>query len=157
VTFGCYGTLVDGRASSGAVRLFDDVEGMLTALRHQGYRLAILTNCDDERFEAVHRRFRQPFDLFVTAERIRAQKPSQWHFRAFELLTHVARQDWMHVACGRYHDIAPARAFGINSVWLDRRRTGDDPSAASAHVYTAAEAAGAIVGLFDRAGAEIEA
>jgi 2-haloacid dehalogenase len=157
VTFGCYGTLIDGPASSGAVGLFDDVEGMLAELRRQGYRLAVLTNGDDGPFEAAHRRFRRPFDLFVTAERIRAHKPSQWHFKAFELLTRVERHDWVHVACSWYHDIAPARAFGLSTVWLDRDRTRNDASSASAHVYTATEAAGAIIGLFEQAAAEVEA
>ena len=40
---------------------------MLAELRRHGWRLAVLTNCDDDLFEITHRRFRQPFDLFVQA------------------------------------------------------------------------------------------
>ena len=155
VTFGCFGTLVDGRVSSGAVRLFDDVEPMLSELRRLGYRLAVLTNSDDGRFEGAHQLFRHPFDLFVTGERIRARKPSHRHFRAFELMTRVERHDWVHVASSWSHDIAPATAFGLGSVWLDRARTGHHAS--EAHVDGAPEVVDAVVGLFDRAGAAIGA
>ena len=126
------------------LRPFDDSEGLLAELRRRGWRVAVLTNCDDDLFEQTHRRFASPFDLFVTAERVRGYKPAPWHFRAFELMTHVDRRDWVHVACSWYHDIVPAQAFGITRVWLDRERTGEDPAAASAHVHTVADAIRAI-------------
>jgi len=110
-----------------SMRVFDDVEGMLTALRSRGYRLAVWTNCDDDLFAITHRLFRAPFDLVLTAERVRGYKPERWHFRGFEMLTRVARPDWVHVANSWYHDIAPARAFDVPHVWLDRDRTGEDP------------------------------
>lgn len=131
-----------------SMRPFEDVETLLAELRAQGFRLAVLTNCDDDLFEMTHRAFRVPFDLFVTAERVRGYKPAPWHFRAFELITRVRRDDWVHVACSWYHDIAPAQALGIRRVWLDRERTGEDPRRASAHVHTAAAAAAAIDALF---------
>ena len=70
-----------------SLRPFGDAEALLAELRRRGYRLAVLTNCDDDLFETTHRTFRAPFDLFVTAERVRGYKPAPWHFRAFELLT----------------------------------------------------------------------
>jgi 2-haloacid dehalogenase len=119
-----------------ALRPFDDVEPMLRALRAMGYRLAVLTNCDDDLFEITHRMFSEPFDFFLTAERVRGYKPAPWHFLAFERVTGVRREDWVHVACSWYHDIEPAHALGVRSVWLDRERTGEDPSRASACVRT---------------------
>jgi len=133
--------------SWGTMRPFDDVEALLAKLRAKGFRLAVLTNCDDDLFEVTHRTFRVPFDLFVTAERVRGYKPAPWHFRAFERITGVRRDDWVHVACSWYHDIAPARALGISRVWLDRERTGEDPGSASVHVHSAPEAADAIEAL----------
>ena len=41
-----------------SMRLFDDVEAMLAELRSRGYRLAVLTNCDEELFSITHRLFR---------------------------------------------------------------------------------------------------
>jgi 2-haloacid dehalogenase len=144
----------DARAlplSWSAMRPFADTEALLAELRARGYRLAVLTNCDDDLFEVTHRAFRQPFDLFLTAERVRAYKPAPWHFRAFELVTGARRGEWVHVACSWYHDIAPARTLGVDRVWLDRERTGDDPALASVHVHTAADAVHAIDTLFRRA------
>jgi 2-haloacid dehalogenase len=132
----------------GSLQVFEDVESMLAALRQRGWRLAVLTNCDDDLFEITHRTFHRPFDLFFTAERVRGYKPAPWHFRAFERVTHVRRTDWVHVACSWYHDIEPARALGIQSVWLDRECTGEDPNTASAHVHEAADVVLAVERLF---------
>jgi len=112
-----------------ALRPFADVEPMLAALRARGYRLGVLTNVDDDLFEITHRSFATPFNLFVTAERVRGYKPEPWLFRAFERLTGVERGDWVHVGSDWYHDIAPAQALGVPRVWLDRE--GIAPSGAA--------------------------
>jgi FMN phosphatase YigB (HAD superfamily) len=52
------------------------------------------------------------------------------------------------VASDLQHDIIPAEVFGIQRVWLDREGTGEDPSRATAHVRTAAEAVRAVDWLF---------
>jgi 2-haloacid dehalogenase len=64
-------------ASWRAVRPYDDADALMAGLRARGYRLAALTDCDDDQFEIAHRTLRQPFDLFLTAERVRAYKPSR--------------------------------------------------------------------------------
>lgn len=160
VTFDCYGTLMPkalpaeahGRISSDerrlATRPFKDIEPLLAELRRRGYKLGVLTNLGDEQFEAAHRKFRQPFDLFVTADRIRARKPDLWHFRAFQLLSQTRKDQWVHIASDWRHDIVPAEVFGIQRVWFDRDGTGEDPSRATVHVRTAAEAVRAVDWLF---------
>jgi 2-haloacid dehalogenase len=117
--------------------VFADVEPMLAGLRRMGFRLAVLTNCDAALFERTARSFLMPFDLVVTAERVGDYKPSLTHFRAFAQLT--APREWIHVACSWYHDIAPAREMGLPRVWLDRDRTGEDETAASARVLGGAD------------------
>jgi HAD superfamily hydrolase (TIGR01549 family) len=115
---------------------------MLAALRRRGYRLAVLTNANGRLFELTHRRFRQPFDLFVTADRILGQKPAPWHFRAFELMTGVRKDDWVHVAAGLRTDIAPAQALGVRAVWLNRDAGVDVPATVDAafdHEWATAE------------------
>jgi 2-haloacid dehalogenase len=147
VTFDCHGTLVGG-GKAAPVRPHDDVEPLLAELRRRGYRLGVLTNWDDATFEAAHRTFRRPFDLFVTSERVRGFKPALWHFRAFELLTQVRKEHWVHIASDWTHDIVPAESFGIQRVWLDRDGTGEDPSRATAHVRSASEAVRAVDWLY---------
>jgi 2-haloacid dehalogenase len=119
--------------------LFDDVEEALAALREAGYKLAILTNCDDDLFAQTERSFRSPFDLVVTAEQVRHYKPSLAHFQRFSELTKVSPNDWVHVACSWFHDIAPARDLGIKRIWLDRELSGHDPLAASRRILRARE------------------
>ena len=126
-----------------SMRLFADVEMMLAELRSRGYRLAVLTNCDEDLFWITHRLFTVPFDLVLTAERVRGYKPERWHFSGFERLTRVARTHWVHVANSWYHDIEPARALGIRHVWLDRDRSGEDPGS-SIQVHHAIDVPGAV-------------
>lgn len=126
-----------------------DVEPMLAQLRARRYRLGVLTNCSDREFEVVHHTFRQPFDLFVTSERIRGRKPSPWHFRAFEQMARVSRKQWVHVACSWNYDIVPASALGVATVWLDREGSSD-PRGAGVRVHTTAEAIDVIVARLEQ-------
>jgi 2-haloacid dehalogenase len=112
--------------------VFADVEPALAGLRAEGYKLAVLTNCDDDLFARTRRAFREPFDLVVTAEQVKDYKPAAGHFRRFFRISGVEMADWVHVACSWFHDIEPARALGIKRVWVDRDRTGQDPQGASA-------------------------
>ena len=141
------GQLVEAWAT---MPVFDDVEPMLTELRRQGWRLAVLTNCDEDLFALTHLTFQAPFDLVLSAERVRGYKPAPWHFLAFERLTRVDRRDWVHVANSWYHDIAPARALGIQHVWLDRDQTGESGVSALAHLHSAVGVALAASRLVNR-------
>jgi len=137
----------DARRLLGAwaeLRPFDDAEALLAGLRRRGYRLGVLTNCDDDLFEVTHRTFTKPFDLFVTAERVRGYKPAPWHFRAFEMLTRVRRGDWVHVAASRHHDIDPAQTLGIKHVWLDRAHDATGAATVSAYATSGAEVIDAV-------------
>lgn len=107
----------------GLLPVMNDAEEALAGLRSEGCQLAVLTNCDEELFGETQRSFRHPFDLVITAERVRSYKPSPGHFRCFEQTTGVNRADWIHVANSWFHDIAPARQMGINCIWLDREGT----------------------------------
>jgi 2-haloacid dehalogenase len=134
--------------SWGSLRVFDDVEPMLAALRGSGYRLGVLTNCDEALFAKTARSFREAFDLVITAERVQDYKPSPTHFRTFKEVSGAREGEWVHVACSWFHDIVPARALGIPRVWLDRDRTGEDERGASARVLAAAEVPAAVDALF---------
>jgi 2-haloacid dehalogenase len=100
--------------------VFEDVEPMLAGLRAMGCRLAVLTNCDEDLFARTERSFRMPFDLVVTAERVRDYKPAPTHFRFFSRSSGVADRDWVHIAASWFHDILPTGHLGLNRVWLDR-------------------------------------
>ncbi len=89
-----------------------------------GYRLGVLTNCDDDLFAASSARLGVPFDWVVTAEQVGAYKPASAHFEElFRRLDAegIARDRVLHVAQSRYHDHVPAQRLGLRSVWIDRR------------------------------------
>jgi len=132
----------------GTMPVFEDVEPMLAGLRAEGCRLAVLTNCDEDLFAETQRAFRVPFDLVVTAERVRDYKPSPTHFRYFSRVSGAKEGEWVHVANSSYHDITPARALGIPRVWLDRDDTGEDPATASARVRSASQVGETVARLY---------
>jgi 2-haloacid dehalogenase len=123
--------------------VFDDVEPALAQLRSAGWKLAVLTNCDEDLFERTHGCFRERFDLVVTAEHVRSYKPATAHFRSFQQQTGVRMEDWVHVACSWFHDIVPARQLGLRHIWLNRERENED-AGETLRIYSAADLAKAI-------------
>jgi 2-haloacid dehalogenase len=104
--------------------VFEDAGGALGALAAAGWRLAILTNCDEDLFATTLPKLPVKFDLVVTAEQVRSYKPDLAHFRRFAELTGATRTNWIHVANSWVHDILPAARMGLRSVWVDRDLTG---------------------------------
>jgi 2-haloacid dehalogenase len=104
--------------------VFGDTAPALSVLRSAGWRLAILTNCDDDLFATTLPKLPAVFDVVVTAEQVRSYKPDLGHFRRFAELTGATQANWIHVANGWVHDILPAARMGLRSVWVDRDLTG---------------------------------
>jgi 2-haloacid dehalogenase len=104
--------------------VFEDAGPALAALRGEGWRLAILTNCDDDLFAITRPRLPVPFDLVVTAQQVGSYKPDLGHFRAFADQTSVSPSNWIHVANSWVHDMLPAARMGLRKVWVDRDGTG---------------------------------
>jgi len=104
--------------------VFEDAGPALAALRGEGWRLAILTNCDDDLFATTRPRLPVPFDLVVTAQQVGSYKPDLGHFRAFADQTSVTASNWIHVANSWVHDMLPAARMGLRKVWVDRDGTG---------------------------------
>jgi 2-haloacid dehalogenase len=104
--------------------VFGDAGAALNALRERGWRLAFLTNCDEDLFATTRARLPAPFDLWVTAEEVRSYKPDLAHFRTFAEKTGATAANWIHVGCSWVHDMLPAARMGLRSVWVDRDLTG---------------------------------
>ncbi len=99
---------------------FPDTVPSLSALAGR-YRLAVVSNVDDDLFAGTARRLGVAFDVVVTAEQVGSYKPAPAHFHEALRRLALPREKVLHVAQSRYHDIAPARALGIHSVWVNRR------------------------------------
>jgi len=104
--------------------VFGDAGAALNALRERGWRLAFLTNCDEDLFATTRTRLPAPFDLWVTAEEVRSYKPDLAHFRTFAEKTGATAANWIHVANSWVLDMLPAARMGLRSVWVDRDLTG---------------------------------
>jgi len=89
---------------------------------HKRFRLAIVSNIDDDLFAATAPRLGETFDWVITAEQARSYKPAHANFRMALERIGLPRERVLHVAQSLYHDIAPANALGITSVWVNRRR-----------------------------------
>jgi len=119
-------------ASIPAWRPFPDTVDALRRLK-QRYRLGVISNIDDDLFAGTARVLEVPFDVVVTAQQAGAYKPSHQNFEFALERIGVPRERVLHAAQSRFHDVAPARALGIASVWVNRRKDkpGDGATAAS--------------------------
>jgi 2-haloacid dehalogenase len=132
-----------------ALPVFPDVEPALAGLRAAGFKLAVLTNCDDDLFARTQRAFRQPFDLVITAEQVKEYKPAHGHFLRFFRVSGVDMANWVHVACSWFHDIAPAREFGLKRIWIDRDCTGQEVDPGTIRLEDASELVPWIIARLD--------
>jgi 2-haloacid dehalogenase len=116
----------------GELPMYPDSVPALDTLRAAGWKIGILTNCDDDLFArtvARHPTFKP--DMVVTAQQVRSYKPAFGHFTRFAQQSGVARENWVHAAVSWSHDIVAAQQQGITRIWVDRDRTGNDPSIAT--------------------------
>jgi 2-haloacid dehalogenase len=84
------------------------------------FRLAILSNVDDDLFAATRPKLGVDFDEVITAQQARAYKPS---LKIFELaLTRIQTPAHrvLHVGQSIYHDVIPAQSLGLATVWVNR-------------------------------------
>lgn len=96
-----------------------DTVSALRELRSR-FRLAIVSNVDDDLFAATEPQLGVKFDQVTTAQQARAYKPS---LKVFELaLSRVGapRHRILHVGQSLYHDVLPAQSLGLATVWVNR-------------------------------------
>jgi len=99
---------------------FPDTAAALRKLKAR-YKLAIISNIDDDLFAGTAPWLEVPFDAVVTAQQARSYKPSRNNFRlALERMGEPPGRV-LHVAQSLYHDVAPAKELGMSAVWVNRR------------------------------------
>ena len=99
---------------------FPEAPKALAELRERGWSLAILSNVDKALIVESQKQLGVPIDLVVTAEDVGAYKPEHAHFERFFEVTTAGRDNHVHVGASLYHDVAPANALGLKSVWISR-------------------------------------
>jgi len=84
------------------------------------YRLAILSNVDDDLFSATRPQLEVQFDEVVTAQQAQAYKPSMKLFELALSRINAPAHRVLHVGQSIYHDVIPAQALGLATVWVNR-------------------------------------
>jgi 2-haloacid dehalogenase len=136
---------------------FADVGPALSELRREGWRLALLTNCDRDIIALTQRRLPVSFDAVVTAEDVAAYKPNPAHFLLFKSTFGASADAWIHVAQSYFHDIKPTSELGIRRIWVNRQGEPDDPSIADAVVSGLGELPDAVKQLYAKSASSTEA
>ena len=99
---------------------FPDTVAALRQLKKR-YKLAVISNTDDDLFARTAAHLEVPFDAVITAQQARSYKPSLNNFRVALDRLGSGQEQVLHVAQSLYHDVAPANELGIASVWVNRQ------------------------------------
>ena len=106
---------------------FPDTIAALKALKGR-MRLAILSNVDNDLSQLSQAHLKVAFDWVITSEQLESYKPSENNFRYALATFGTTPGQHIHVAQSLYHDIAPATALGIKTVWVNRQGAASTPT-----------------------------
>ncbi len=104
-----------------------DVPSALAALRAGGWRLAAISNTDDDLISGSLPSLGLELDAVITAQQARAYKPDLRLFRHAHAVLDVTPQQTLHVAASQPLDMAACKALGIGAYWVNRRAETADP------------------------------
>ncbi|MGH9497395.1 MAG: haloacid dehalogenase type II [Candidatus Sulfotelmatobacter sp.] len=99
-------------------RPWPDTPAALRKLKTR-FRLAILSNIDDDLFAATRPQLGVDFDEIITAQRAQAYKPALKLFELALSRINAPAHRILHVAQSIYHDIVQAQALGVATVWVN--------------------------------------
>ena len=99
---------------------FPDTVDALATLKER-FKLAVISNIDDDLFSFTSQRLGVSFDWVMTAGQVKSYKPSLNNFNVAIQRIGAGSDRIVHVAQSLYHDIAPANQLGLSCVWVNRR------------------------------------
>ena len=125
---------------------FADTTAALRRLARR-YRLAIVSNIDNDLLAATVGRLQAPLSSLVTAEEARAYKPDPAPLKIAIARLGFAPGEILHAAFGWRYDLAPARALGLRTAFINRSGgaapEGEPPDLEVASLTALADALGA--------------
>jgi 2-haloacid dehalogenase len=98
---------------------FPDTVAALRELQTR-YRLAVISNIDDDLFAETRKQLHVKFDAVITAEQASSYKPSINNFQMALRTLAISPDQLLHAGQSVYHDVVPARSLGISTVWVNR-------------------------------------
>lgn len=96
-----------------------DTVDALRALKSR-FRLAIISNVDDDLFAATRPKLEVEFDEVITAQQAQAYKPSHKIFELALKRIKLPPERILHIGQSIYHDVIPAQALGLSTIWVNR-------------------------------------
>lgn len=116
-------TPADIRSLADSVPAWPPFPDTVAALRQikKRYRLAVISNIDDDLFAKTRPLLGVDFSAVITAEQARSYKPSLRNFELALSALAIPAEQLLHVGQSIYHDVLPAQALGISTVWVNRR------------------------------------
>jgi 2-haloacid dehalogenase len=87
----------------------------------KSYKLAVISNIDDNLFAETRRHLGVEFNAVVTAQQARSYKPSINNFQIALRTLGLSPDRLLHAAQSIYHDVVPARSLGISTAWVNRK------------------------------------
>jgi 2-haloacid dehalogenase len=84
------------------------------------FRLAIVSNVDDDLFAATRPQLQVDLDEVITAQQAQAYKPSLKMFELALSRVEAPAHRVLHIGQSIYHDVIPAQALGLATVWVNR-------------------------------------
>ena len=96
-----------------------EVPSALNRLRAR-YRLAIISNTDDDLIARSVAAIGTPIDFVITAQQAQAYKPDHQLFHHAHSAMGVTKDETIHVGMGQFTDLKVCHELGIRSVWIDR-------------------------------------
>ena len=103
--------------------IFPDAPAALNRLQAR-YKLAVISNVDDDLFRQSEEALGIKFDAVVTSQQVGKYKPDLSGFHIAQDRMGIAKDRWLHVGESLYHDVGPANLLGIDSVWVKRPERG---------------------------------
>ena len=116
--------------SLGSWQPFEDTVDALERFKNR-YRLCIVSNVDDDLFAGTARTLGVDFDYIVTAEQAGSYKPSHNNFKMAIERMGFPNERVLHVAESVKLDIAAAKSFGMDAVWVNRHANSELEGSAS--------------------------
>ena len=104
---------------------FPEVPDALEEARAHGWRLAALSNTDRDFLDASLDRIGVGFEQTIVASEIGSYKTAPALWEEFFARSGAERDHHVHVAASLFHDIAPATALGLRTIWINR--LGEEP------------------------------
>jgi 2-haloacid dehalogenase len=99
---------------------FTDTVAALQKLQNR-YQVAVISNIDDDLFAETRRHLGVEFAGVITAQQARSYKPALNNFQLALRTLGISPERLLHAAQSIYHDVLPAQALGISTVWVNRR------------------------------------